>query len=103
MTKIEELIEKNVPAQIPFYVHQSELAQEKQHTKHWRIACLVVFITMFTTLVLSNVAWILRENSFEEKEIITKTVTQDVDTGDGSGDTIVSGIGDAYGKSETDG
>lgn len=56
----------------------------------------ITTILLIVLLVGSNICWIVYENQFEET-----VVTQDVDTGNGNAN--VSGTGDIYGTSETDG
>ena len=81
---------------IPYYVHEAEMARERKHSKMLFILCLVIFMM----LILTNGAWIYYNNQFQDTVTTEKTITQDVDTGDG--DAIVSGIGDIYGESKTD-
>ena len=81
---------------IPYYVHEAEMARERKHSKMLFVLCLVIFMM----LILTNGAWIYYNNQFQDTVTTEKTITQDVDTGDG--DAIVSGIGDIYGESKTD-
>lgn len=56
----------------------------------------ITIILLIVLLVGTNICWIVYESQFEDT-----VVTQDVDTG--NGDANISGTGDVYGTSETDG
>lgn len=75
---------------IPYIVHESEMARMERTVKRLWILCIVILLAF----VLSNAAWIVYENSFEDI-----AVEQEVDTGEGS--AYVTGIGDINGTSET--
>lgn len=75
---------------IPYIVHESEMARQERTVRRLWILCIVIFLAF----VLSNVAWIVYENSFEDI-----AVEQEVDTGEGA--AYVTGIGDINGTSET--
>lgn len=82
-------MEKNF---VPYIVYESEQVRHERDKVRWFAIVLVLIILLFGT----NAAWIAYEMQFEDI-----VVTQDVDTGDGR--SIVSGVGDIYGESETDG
>lgn len=68
-------------AQIPFYAHEGEVTRLERINKRLWIAVLVVF----AAFVLSNLAWIIYENQFED-EVYTYEVQQD--SGDGGTNTF---------------
>ena len=53
----------------------------------------ILCIILIVLLAVTNGAWIWYESQFEDV-VTTESVEQDVDSGDGNGDTTVSGIGD---------
>lgn len=62
------------------------------------ILCIILIIL----LVGTNIAWLYYESQFEDVVTTTESVDQDIDSGDGDGNTIVNGIGDIHnGESET--
>lgn len=67
-------------AQIPFYAHEGEVTRLERINKRLWIAVLIVF----AAFVLSNLAWIIYENQFEDVEY-TYDVQQD--SGDGGTNT----------------
>lgn len=77
---------------VPFIVYEAEQARHERDKRRWFIIVLVLILLLFG----SNAAWIAYESQFEDI-----VVTQDVDTGNGR--SIISGVGDIYGESETDG
>lgn len=86
-------IESHTQANVPYFVHEAEMARQERTVKRLWILCIV----MFLALVISNAGWIVYENQFEDM-----TIEQEVDTG--VGDAMVSGFGDInYGTGETDG
>lgn len=80
------------PENIPYYIHESTMARQERTIRRLWILCLVIFLAF----VGSNVAWIYYESQF-----IEESVTQEVDTGNGS--AYVAGIGDVNGTGETNG
>ena len=79
-------------AQIPYFIHEGEMARMERVNKRWFVAFLIVLIMLFAT----NAGWILYESQFDQYY-----VSQEVDTG--RGDAFVAGIGDvSYGESEAD-
>lgn len=69
------------------------MARQERHCKRLFVLCILLFVSLLAT----NAGWLWYESQFTEE---VTTVTQDVDTGEGS--AVVAGIGDAYGTSETD-
>ena len=61
------------PENVSYYVFEGELARQERHVKRMWVLVLI----MFAALVISNVSWIMYENSFED----TVTVTQDSPAG----------------------
>lgn len=53
----------------------------------------ILCIILIVLLAVTNGAWIWYESQFEDV-VTTESVEQDVDSGDGNGDTTISGIGD---------
>lgn len=73
--------------------HEKEMTRLEVQCKRWFIAFLVVLGMLFVT----NAAWIIYENSFQDV-----VVTQEVDTGEGDATVSGVGIGDInYGEGET--
>lgn len=91
-----ESCSKRPPDQVPYVVHEADMARQERTIKRLWILLLV----MLVLLVGTNVAWIYYESQFVEE---TTTVEQDIETGDG--DAFVAGVGDVnYGqdKAESD-
>ena len=79
---------------IPYFAHEGEVTRLERINKRWFIAFLIVLVMLFVT----NAGWIYYESQFVE---VATTVTQDVDSGEGT--ALVSGTGDIiYGESQTD-
>lgn len=75
---------------IPYAALEVEMARsDRQNKRLW-----VTVLVLIAALVLSNLAWIIYENSFEEYTI-TQDVEQDADSGT---NTFVGG--DYYGEAE---
>lgn len=86
-----ERLEGNKPNSVPFIVYESATARLERTIKRLWVLCIVAFLAF----VISNGAWIVYENSFEDT-----VVTQEVDTGNGA--AAVSGTGDVhYGENQT--
>lgn len=85
---------ENKVADVPYIVHETEMARAERGQKRWFIIALVLVIFLF----VSNGWWVWRESQFTTE---TQEVSQEVDTGDG--DAIVTGIGDIYGEGSADG
>lgn len=75
---------------VSFVAFESMKSTMERTIKRLWITTIILVLLLFGT----NAAWIYYENSFEDT-----VVTQDVDTGEG--DALVTGIGDIYGKGET--
>lgn len=76
------------------YAHEGEVAILERHNKRTFMFALIVFIA----LILTNAGWIVHESMYEDV-VTTQTVTQEA-----SGNEIaLSGVGDVYGSSKTDG
>lgn len=73
-------------AQIPFYAHEGEVTRLERINKRLWIAVLIVF----AAFVLSNLAWIICENQFQDI-VATETYTADAD---GGGNAVANGKGD---------
>ena len=82
----EKLEAQNIGGKIPdtvdYYVYESAMARAERHSTRWRIA----FFVIFASLLVTNIAWIVYENQFEDA--VTTTVTQDLDAGEG--DAIIN-------------
>lgn len=89
--RTESLSQEQKAATIPYYVHDIEMYRLERLNRRWFAAFLVVLVMLFVT----NAGWIVYEHQYEDYYI-----SQDVDNG--SGETIVAGIGDVnYGQSQT--
>ena len=73
---------------IPYIVHESEVARQERTIKRLWILSIVIFLAF----VLSNGAWIVYENSFED---VTTTIEAEQDS---SGTNIISGRDLFYGS-----
>lgn len=87
----EERINDMPQPDIPYIVHEGEMARMERANKRWFTAWLITFLL----LVGCVAGFIWYESQFEET-----SVTQDVDTGEGA--AYVTGIGDVYGEGKTD-
>ena len=67
------------------YNHEYTIAKLEQHNKRLFILCLVIFIA----LILTNGAWIVYENSYED--VVSESYTT---TTDGENAVFVNGNGD---------
>lgn len=85
---------KKAPEPIPYIAHESAMARMERIIRRLWIAVLVLIAALLAT----NGAWAYYESQFTDE---VQEVTQDVDTGNGN--ATVTGIGDIYGESETDG
>ena len=67
---------ENQKVNVPYVVHESAMARMERHSKRlW-----IVILVLIGTLIGSNVAWVVYENSFEDY-VITQDVEQDADNG----------------------
>ena len=76
---MSESKEKDV-AMIPFFVHESTVDRLERINKRWFISFLIVLWMLF----VSNIAWIIYENSFQD-EVYTYEIQQD--SGEGGTNT----------------
>ena len=72
-------------AEIPFFVHEADMARLERTNKRLFIVVLVLILSLIGT----NLAWIMYERQFTTEET---TETVDVDTTDGG--TAIGFIGD---------
>ena len=77
------------PETVSYYEYEEALAREERHTNRWRIFAMIIF----AVLVLSNVGWIIYENSFQDV-VVTEN------TQDGGGTNIISGGDLTYGTED---
>ena len=80
-------------AEIPFFVHEADMARLERTNKRLFIVVLVLILSLIGT----NCGWLYYESQFQVDQT---TVEQEVDTG--NGDAVVVGIGDIYGEGEAD-
>ncbi len=80
---------------IPYLVHEGDMARQERTIKRLWILCIILILL----LAGSNAAWFYYENQFEDVVTTTQTVTQDVDTGDGT--AIINDGVHVNGESET--
>ena len=87
----DSLSDEQKAVQIPYYLHEGEMARVERMNMRWFISFLIVLVMLFVT----NAGWIIYESQYQ-----TVTVEQDVDSGEGT--AVVSGTGNAnYGTGET--
>ena len=84
-------MEEELKPNVPYIVHESEIARLERINKRFFALVLVLIVL----LVATNAGWLVYESQFEET-----VITQDVDTGEAA--AYVTGIGDVYGTSTTD-
>lgn len=58
--------------QIPYIVHESEMARQERHIKRLWVLCII----MFLSLLMTNAGWLWYESQFEE--VVTTETYQDV-------------------------
>ena len=75
---------------VPYIVHESEIARGERNVKRLWILCIVIFLAF----VLSNSAWIVYESSYQDVTIEAEQ--------DGSGTNVISGGDLSYGAESTD-
>ena len=78
---------ENKVADVPYIVHEAEMARMERVNKRWFWAWLLTFVL----LVGCVAGFIWYEAQFVEEE---NTITQDIDTGNGN--LALTGIGDLY-------
>lgn len=77
--------------------HEKEVTRVEIQAKRWFIAWLVTFAVLMTSLIGTNLAWVIYENSFQDVMI-----TQNADTWDG-GSNYLNGTGEfSYGARTPD-
>lgn len=85
-------------AEIPFFVHEADMARLERTNKRLFIVVLVLILSLIGT----NCGWLVYESQFMDV-VTTTTETVDVDTTDGG--TAIGFIGDDnevdYGESES--
>ena len=88
-------IESHTQANVPYFVHEAEMARQERTVKRLWILCII----MFLALVISNAGWIYYESQFQD-EVITQEISQD--SGEGGINTYNGKIvgGDDYGEAE---
>ena len=80
----------------------SYLAFESQGTRLERSnkRLFILSVILIIVLLATNGAWLYYESSFSTTQ--ETSVEQEIETGEGDGDTIITGIGDVnYGESKT--
>lgn len=91
MSEKHELTNEEKSAQIPYYVHEGEMARaERTQKRLW-----IVIIILILVLVGTNAGWIIYESQFEDIY-----VTQETDRGYNS---FVGNDGDIYNGQDTSG
>lgn len=81
-------------ATIPFSAHESDMSRcERSNRRLW-----ILVIILVSALVLTNLAWVIHENQYEDVDIERYIVTQDA-SGNGDNNSII-GLGDIYGETE---
>lgn len=65
---------------IPYFCHEGDMARMERTIKRLWIMCVILVVL----LVGTNACWIYYENQYEDVVTTTQTVTQDVDTGNGT-------------------
>ncbi len=83
---------------VSFAAYESQGARLERSNKRLFLLNVILLIVLLAT----NGAWIYYESQFQITQDMK--VEQDIETGEGEGNTIISGIGDInYGKDKTDG
>lgn len=78
---------------IPYYLHEGEMFRLERLNKRWFIAFLIVLVMLFVT----NGAWIIYENTFED---VTTTETYTATT-EAGGNAVAYGTGGIYFNGES--
>lgn len=82
---------------ISISAHELMIARyERSNKRLWILTLLLIIF-----LVATNFGWLVYESQYQVTE--TSSVEQEIDTGDGEGDTTVIGIGDYNGENKADG
>lgn len=82
-------------AMIPYFAHEGEMARAERTNRRLWILCILLIVL----LVGSYIGFFYYESQFEDTVTTTQTVTQDVDTGDGT--AIINDGVHVNGESET--
>lgn len=80
---------------IPYFVHEEIMARMERQSKRLFILCIIIF----SALILTNAAWLIYENQYED-EVINQEIEQDSGfwgTNNYNGKIVG---GDDYGKAE---
>ena len=86
--------DKNTPENVPYLVHESEMARAERTIKRlWITTLILIFM-----LVGTNAAWIWYENQFED----VVTTTYEADAMDG-GNAVINGEGSVNINGESEG
>lgn len=88
--------------QIPYFVHEGEMARQDRTIKKLWIALLVVFLVLTAALIGTNVWWMNYESQYET-EVYSYDVQQDTGDGDNTytGNTIsMNSGGSSHGETE---
>lgn len=81
---------------VSFVAYESQGARLERGNKRLFILSVILMILLLAT----NGAWIYYESTFSTTQ--ETKVEQEIETGEGDGDTIITGIGDVnYGESKT--
>lgn len=88
--------ETKMPVDVPYIVHESEVARLERITKRLWILCIIIFMAF----VISNCLWLYYESQWEDV-VTTQTITQDL-SADGGGDAIINDGVHINGESEAD-
>lgn len=86
---------------IPYFVHENDMNRLDQSHKRVEKWQYIIIVMIFSTLVASNIAWLVYENSFED---VTTTIMQETSS-EGGGDAILHGDNAGatfYGESKAD-
>ena len=86
---------ENDQIMIPYFCHEGDMARQERTIKRLWILCILLIIL----LVGSYAGFFYYENQYEDAVTTTQTVTQDVDTGDGT--AIINDGVHVNGESET--
>lgn len=86
---------ENEQIMIPYFCHEGDMARQERTIKRLWILCILLIIL----LVGSYAGFFYFENQYEDAVTTTQTVTQDVDTGDGT--AIINDGVHVNGESET--
>ena len=84
-------------SEIKWVAEQNAARLERSNKRSFILNVILIII-----LLATNIGWLYYESQFQTTQEMK--VEQDIETGEGEGDTIISGIGDInYGKDKADG